>query len=129
MCCKLLAVEELAKPPQAWCGHCAISVGCTIYGTRPADCRTFYCGWLLDPSITDDWRPNASRMVVKFEPNRIVIHVDKDRRDTWKREPFHAQIQRWAQAAAARGGEVIVYSGKEAQSVAPPRTPGPPPRG
>jgi len=119
MCCKLVAVHELQKPAQSWCRHCTIGAGCQIYDTRPDDCRTFYCGWLLDPGMTDAWQPSRSKMVVKFEPRRIVIHVDKDRRDAWRKEPFQSQIRAWAQAAMAHQGEVLVFEGLEAVRVLP----------
>jgi uncharacterized protein len=119
MCCKLVAVHELEKPAQSWCEHCDIGNGCRIYDTRPTDCRTFYCGWLLDPHISDDWLPSKSKMVVKFEPKRIVIHVDKDRKDAWRKEPFNAQIRAWARAGLAHGGDVIVWEGKDALRIYP----------
>ena len=119
MCCKLLAVHELNKPSQTWCDHCEIGAGCKTYETRPDDCRTFYCGWLLDARISDDWRPSKSKIVVKFEQTRIVVHVDKDRKDAWRREPFHSQIRRWAQAGRAYEGDVIVWEGKDALRIHP----------
>jgi hypothetical protein len=118
-CCKLVAVQELQKPAQTWCQHCKIGVGCNIYDVRPADCRTFYCGWLLDERIGDAWRPRDSKMVVKFEPKRIIIHVDKDRRDAWRKEPYHSQIREWARASMVHDGEVIVLEGKEALRIHP----------
>ena len=119
MCCKIFGIPELEKPRHEWCGHCEIGKGCKIYEARPADCRTFYCGWLLDERISDDWRPSHCKMVVKFEPKRIVIHVDKDRRDQWRKEPFHSQIRAWARAGMAHEGEVIVWEGKEALRIHP----------
>ena len=118
-CCKIPAVEALAKPPQVWCQHCEIGVGCKIYQVRPDECQTFYCGWVLDGRIGEEWRPAKCRMVVKFEPARIVIHVDKDRKDAWRREPWNTQIRRWAEAAMAKNGEVIVWEGKDAVLVFP----------
>jgi hypothetical protein len=119
LCCKLVSVYEIEKPAQSWCEHCTIGVGCRIYDMRPADCRTFYCGWLLDPRISDAWEPNKCKMVVKFEPKRIVIHVDRDRRDQWRKEPYHSQIRAWAQAGMAYQGEVIVWEGLEALRIHP----------
>jgi hypothetical protein len=118
-CCKIPAVQALAKPPQVWCEHCEIGVGCKIYEARPEECRTFYCGWVLDQKISDDWRPGKCRMVVKFEPQRIVIHVDKDRKDAWRREPYNTQIRRWAEAAMAKNGEVLVWEGRDCVLVFP----------
>lgn len=119
MCCKLLSVAELNKPAQQWCEHCEISSGCTIYEKRPDDCRTFYCGWLLDARIPDAWEPNRSRMVVKFEPKRIVVHVDRDRRDNWRKEPFHSLIRFWAHAGMAHEGEVLVLDGRDQWRIHP----------
>lgn len=118
-CCKLVAVHELSKPAQTWCDHCEIGKGCRIYPTRPDDCRTFYCGWLLDERIPDAWRPRDSKIVVKFEPRRIVIHVDKDRKDAWRKEPFFSQIRAWARAGQAHEGDVIVWEGRDAIRVGP----------
>jgi len=118
-CCKLAAVAELKKPMQVWCEHCSIGKGCNIYEARPADCRTFYCGWVLDPSISDQWDPRHSNMAIKFEANRILILVDKDRKDAWRKEPFNRQIRQWAAQAVARHGEVLVWEGLEALRVLP----------
>lgn len=118
-CCKLMLVTELAKPAGVWCQHCDIGAGCRIYDARPDDCRTFYCGWRLDATMGEAWLPARSRMVVKFEPNRILIHVDRDRKDAWRREPFNSQIRAWAAAAIPRGGDVIVTDGRDALRVMP----------
>lgn len=118
-CCKLLQVEELPqlKPMQTWCEHCEIGQGCRIYETRPGECRRFYCGWVLDPRIGDAWTPDKCRMVVKFEPKAIIVYVDKDRRDLWRREPYNGQIRYWARQAADKNGEVIVWEGLTAWRV------------
>jgi hypothetical protein len=31
LCCKVMAIEMLAKPAGAWCPHCTAKRGCTIY--------------------------------------------------------------------------------------------------
>ena len=113
-CCKLPSVTEFKKPMQQWCEHCEIGKGCKIYDTRPDDCRTFYCGWVLDGRIGEEWNPRHSKMVIKFENNRTVILVDKDRKDAWRKEPFNTLIRRWAATALAMHGEVVVWEGLEA---------------
>ena len=47
LCCKVVGVAELKKPADVWCGHCNKAKGCKIYDTRPLECRTFYCLFLL----------------------------------------------------------------------------------
>ena len=112
MCCKLLSIEELDKPPLTWCRLCDTKRGCTAYAQRPTECRDFYCGFLLDPTLDERWKPSASKLVVTFEDhcNEILIHVDPDRPDAWRKEPYYSQIRRWA-AAATGGGKVIVWQG------------------
>jgi hypothetical protein len=52
LCCKLIRVDALAKPPGTWCMHCAPgNGGCTIYDSRPTECRSFYCAWMVSPSL------------------------------------------------------------------------------
>jgi hypothetical protein len=41
MCCKLLSVAELDKPPVSWCTLCDVKVGCNAYAGRPTECRDF----------------------------------------------------------------------------------------
>lgn len=56
---------------------------------------------------------------MKFEPKRIVIHVDKDRKDAWRKEPFASQIRAWARAGIMHEGDVIVWEGKDALRIGP----------
>ena len=52
LCCKLLRIEAFNKPVGTWCSHCAPGRGgCTIYETRPTECRDFYCAWLTTPAL------------------------------------------------------------------------------
>jgi hypothetical protein len=50
LCCKVYSIAELNKPAGQWCPHLARGPGCTIYKSRPQDCRQFFCAWLLDPT-------------------------------------------------------------------------------
>src|SRR4051812_20869929 len=47
LCCKAVGVAEIAKPGGVWCPHCVSGRRCTIYPTRYASCRTFYCEWMM----------------------------------------------------------------------------------
>ncbi len=62
-------------------------------------------------------------MVVDFEPhaNRIVIHVDGTRPDTWRRQTYYSQIKQWSLAAAHNRGQVVVWQGLDAIAVLPDR--------
>ena len=123
MCCKLLGIKELEKPQQNWCSQCNIGVGCKIYDSKPDECSTFFCGYLLNTSIGEAWRPSHCRMVLNYEAhaNRIVIHVDSSRLDAWRREPYYSEIKGWAAMAAENQGQVIVWQGLDAVAVLPDR--------
>lgn len=80
LCCKLLGVPEVTMPNE-WCPNCNVKgtgKGCTIYDTRPKQCRDFECGWLAnqgDPEL----RPDRIHIVVTGESQRLdayIIHVD-----------------------------------------------------
>ena len=123
MCCKLLDVVALAKPAGAWCRHCTPGVGCGIYESRPGECRTFQCGWLVDPALGEEWRPSRSHIMLVTEAgvNRIAAHVDPARPDSWRRQPFHRTLRSWAAAAARVRGQVVVYVGRRATVILPDR--------
>lgn len=81
LCCKLLGVEEIPKPPGVWCSNCDIKApggGCKIHDRRPPTCRTFECGWLAnggDPEL----RPDKIHIVVTGESEKLkayIMHVD-----------------------------------------------------
>ena len=56
MCCKLLGIESIAKPPGQWCGHYRRGAGCSVYADRPAACSRFICLWLSSEGLDDAWR-------------------------------------------------------------------------
>jgi hypothetical protein len=123
LCCSLLSVAELDKPPLVTCAHCDAQGGCGIYQHRPTECRQFYCGYRLDPALDARWKPSRCKLVVAFEehPCAVVIHVDAGAADAWREEPFYSQIKRWARAAARGQGQVVVWQGDTKIVIAPDR--------
>jgi hypothetical protein len=123
MCCRIFGIPELGKPRHRWCSHCDIGIGCKIYDQRPASCREFVCGYLVDAGVPEHWKPSKSRMVLTSEDNgrRLVIHVDTSRPDAWRKAPFYAEIKRMAAAAMRNRGQVIVWQGENAIAVLPDR--------
>ena len=121
MCCKLLSIAALDKPRLQWCTHCDIGVGCKIYEERPTECRIFACGYLTQARIGEHWRPANSKMVISLLPsvNRMVVYVDPDRSDTWRKEPYYSDIKNWARAAAKNQGQLLVSQGRDMIAVMP----------
>jgi hypothetical protein len=124
LCCKVLAISALQKPRAVWCTHCDRKRGCKIHGGHPDECRDFYCGYLTNPAVAEHWRPTRSKLVLAYDEkyaSRLSVHVDPDRANAWREEPYYSQIRRWATAAAASRSQVIVWSGRKAIAVLPDR--------
>jgi len=110
LCCKLLRIDVLNKPVGKWCTHCAPGRGgCTIYQSRPAQCRDFHCLWLTSPMLGPEWRPNKCKMFLRMEGNLIAVHVDPNEPGAWRRQPFFQQLKEIAKKAVDGRQQVIVY--------------------
>jgi hypothetical protein len=102
MCCYMMGVEALDKPKYRWCQHCKPGKGCSIYGNRPAVCKTFACMWLIQVHIGDHWYPLKSKMVLdlqyKDDEPHPVLHVIVDPRypNRWREEPYYSDIKSMA---------------------------------
>jgi len=120
-CCELLSVAELDKPPMVACTHCHVAGGCRIYRHRPTECRQFFCGYLIDPALDERWKPSNAKLLVALDeyPYAVAIHVDASSPDAWRREPYYSQIRRWAQLAARRHAQVVVWQGDTKIVVSP----------
>jgi hypothetical protein len=123
LCCTVLAVKALNKPPGVDCVHAVSGKGCQIYADRPAACVAFHCEFLLDPKLASHWRPKRSRMVLYYddEAKRMGVHVDPARPDAWTQAPYYDDLKRWARAAAPIRGQVIVRVGEERIAILPDR--------
>jgi hypothetical protein len=112
LCCKVMAIEELSKPPGQWCGHCQPGRGCRIYDDRPAECRDFNCLWLIDERFGPHWRPNKSKLVLTTSEDGIEIRCDPGFPDAWRKEPFHGEIRALATSGEAHDVTVLVIIGE-----------------
>lgn len=123
MCCKLPEIKELDKPRQKVCQHCTMGVGCKIYESRPEVCRHFYCGYMAYDWIGDEWKPSKCRMVVvsEGENKRFAIHVDRDRKGAWKKEPYYSDIKQLSSEGIKNGFQVLVWDGNEITGILPNR--------
>ncbi len=123
MCCKIMTVDEIAKPRNKWCPHCDIGKGCKIYETRPPSCRLFYCQFLKEARFPDHWRPSRSRMVLIYNGDamRLCVYVDTDRPDAWRKEPYYSELKTWARNGVASKTQIVVFVGDHLTVVLPDR--------
>lgn len=105
-----MSISELEKPQGRWCPKCEIGKGCQIYGDRPDECATFYCGYLTWPMADQKWFPANCKMIIvsELEGKRIAVHVDPGRPTAWRSEPFYSEIKAWATHAANDMMQVVV---------------------
>lgn len=97
LCCKVIAVEDFQKPPGVWCAHCVRGKGCGIYQTRPTDCRTFFCEWMLAPSLGPEWKPERAKFaLVVGEGGHLTAFVDPGFPGAWRATPYFELLKRWA---------------------------------
>jgi hypothetical protein len=119
LCCKVMAIRGLNKPADSWCQHCEIATGCTIYAERPAGCRTFNCRYLLDPALGEEWKPSVSKLVIVPGGDRVLVHVDHEHPEAWRREPYYSIIKQWSRHTA--GLPVFLRIGRRLIAVYPSR--------
>ena len=112
LCCKVMAIEELAKPANAWCPHCKPRRGCPIYDDRPAECRSFSCVWLVNDLLEEHWRPSKSKLVLTTSEDGIEVRCDPGFPDAWRREPFRSELREWAASGETLDTTVLVIIGR-----------------
>jgi hypothetical protein len=87
MCCKLLDVDSPhgLKPADQWCRHCQPGKGCAIYATRWDACREFLCGWLQNPMLPDELRPDRCHVILTSNLDGGVTAIcSPDRPEAWR---------------------------------------------
>lgn len=108
LCCKVVGVEEIAKPGGAWCPHCPRGKGCSIYESRYASCRSFYCLWMTEHGLGPEWKPERAKFaLVKTENGRhLTACVDPGSPSAWRRSPYYENLKRWAIEGARRSPDL-----------------------
>jgi hypothetical protein len=123
LCCKLIGFAEINKPMGQWCPHCLKSNGCSIYNSRPKECRSFNCEWLTNANFGDEWQPMRSKMVICHmrdgETSKLVFHVDPGSPLSWRNEPYYSQLKRLARNGLEHNGIITINIGKRVFVVLP----------
>ena len=68
-CCKVIGVDKLEKEPWAWCPHCELGKGCSVYENRPLECIEFACGYKIFQGTPVDWRPDKLKVLWYLVPD------------------------------------------------------------
>lgn len=120
MCCKVMAIDEIAKPIGTWCWHVRKGNGCAIYADRPPSCVAFGCGYLHWFETGEHWFPARAKMVIEIEDTgRLLIRVDGSTPNVWRAQPYYDDIKRWAWMAHAHGQQTAVLIGRRMIMILP----------
>jgi hypothetical protein len=108
LCCKLVPVPTIEKPAGKRCKYSKVGKGCTVYETRPFDCRSWSCRWMADRAHTEGMsRPDRAHFVIDLTPDYITLTMN----DTGE-ETKIGVIQVWVDPAfpeVAKGAELRAY--------------------
>jgi hypothetical protein len=105
------------------CLHCQTGTGCTIYERRPNVCRGFFCEYLLNAELGEEWKPATCHMVIMVlrQERRIDICVDNGYFALWRTEPYFTQIKTMALNMLRQRGCLVVWEGLEGVGILPDR--------
>jgi hypothetical protein len=112
MCCLVLPVPWLNKPPGVWCPNCDIGVGCKIWdsilitGGLPEECKEFTCVYnQVDCSL--DLRPDKCKIIFeKVDDSLFLGTMHPHYNEAYKKRIVQKEIM----TLLKRGFSVVVNS-------------------
>ena len=113
LCCTVLGIPELNKRAWDQCPHVASGTGCTIYAERPGSCRKFICGWLLDPQMGPDLKPENCHVVFdQKDGQNIFATCDANYPDAWRAPNVVEVLHRLANAIGPNRKVIVLEKGR-----------------
>ena len=124
-CCKLPALDELRKPPGAWCPHAKAAGkggGCAIHDRRFPSCRAFLCHWITDRAgvFGPQDRPDKSKVILvgAWDGSPLTVFVDPGYPGREREGKVGEIVRNWL----ARGGRVDIVCGARVTRLGPAPT-------
>jgi hypothetical protein len=112
-CCTVMGVPELKKRPWEECRHVAAGLGCQIYAERPSGCRKFICGWLLDPHMGPDLKPENCHVIFdQVNEQNIVATCDANYPDAWRAPNVIEVLHRLASSIGPDRKVIVLEKGR-----------------
>ncbi len=110
-----MGVAELEKKTYVQCGHCIPGKGCSIYGSRPSSCQTWVCEWLQNESLSDEMRPDRSKVVIDIHTiDKLIANTLTEAKpsatvwEVYRGAALRADVQKVIISLLAQGYEVNV---------------------
>jgi hypothetical protein len=112
-CCTVLGIPELKKAAWDECAHVAAGLGCKIYSDRPRSCRKFICGWLLDPNMGPDLKPENCHVVFhQRNEQHIIASCDPAYPDAWRKPNVIEFLHHLARSLGSQRKVVLMEKGR-----------------
>jgi hypothetical protein len=112
-CCTIMGVPELKKRPWEECPHVAPGLGCGIYSERPSGCRKFVCGWLLDPQMGPNLKPEKCHVIFyQMNEQHIVATCDPNYPDAWRAPDVSEFLYRLASSTGPNRRVILSEKGR-----------------
>jgi hypothetical protein len=119
LCCKLLGVVGIAKPPGTMCWFCKPGHGCTKYKQPdfPDECNDYVCLWLQlsqeGRPLPIELRPDRCHVVIDARKGKHINNVrcDPDYPDAWRQTKVQQVLATLAKAGSTIS--LIKPSGEE----------------
>lgn len=109
LCCKLLAVTEIAKPAGIWCEHCTVGAGCQIHSDDkyPPSCKVYNCLWKLREDVPLEFKPDAVKAVmgVTTDGEGLLVYAR-----TVSLDGVPEKFKKWLREQIVPNGKVIVVA-------------------
>jgi hypothetical protein len=107
-----MGVPELKKRPWVECPHVAAGVGCKIYSERPSGCGSFVCGWLLDPDMGPDLKPDNCHVIFdQKDGHHVFATCDANYPDAWRAPNVIAFMHHLASAIGPNRKVIVLEKG------------------
>ena len=121
MCCKVYTFPEINKPAGVWCKFCNPGKGCKIHDNVPDPCRDFFCLWMTDGTMPDEWRPDRARFVLTVYPTNGFVYgqADLGSPGAWRRAPYYDRLRAMAKALLEQRRHLLMFVGDQATLVMP----------
>ena len=79
MCCRVPKIKELDKPAGKKCNNYVEGERCTIYETRPEECRLFECAYFQMKKVHEEFKPDkCGIMFEKISENIFFGSIEYD---------------------------------------------------
>jgi|SRR5579885_188587 hypothetical protein len=124
LCCVLLGVPDIGKPPRMRCWNTTIHGGCRVHHLKDSDptlgaCKSFHCVWLVSQIIEGEQalprflRPDQCHVVFgpqdTEDPLLLNAHCDEKHPNAWRTEP----VRSWMLDKLSKGARFVVHIGEQ----------------